>query len=110
LKSSTFWDIMQCNQLKVNRCFGGTYRLHLQGRRISRTRNQSESRFLWNVCWLSKDSWCYIPEDIILQISFFFLKTFSVLRWIFLHFFCFLSFVGFITTADNPKSQILITI
>jgi hypothetical protein len=31
-----FWDITQCSPLKVNRCFGGTCRLHLQGRRISR--------------------------------------------------------------------------
>jgi hypothetical protein len=33
-----------CSPLNVNRCVGGTYRLHLQGRRISRARNQLESR------------------------------------------------------------------
>jgi hypothetical protein len=27
-----FWDIMPCSSLSVNRCFGGTYHLHLQGR------------------------------------------------------------------------------
>jgi hypothetical protein len=43
-KSIIFWDITPCNPLKVNRRFGWTYCLHLQGRRISRVRNQRESR------------------------------------------------------------------
>jgi hypothetical protein len=30
--------------LKVNRRFGGKYRLHIQGRRINGARNQRESR------------------------------------------------------------------
>jgi hypothetical protein len=30
LKITIFWDITPCNSLKVNRRFGGTYRLHLQ--------------------------------------------------------------------------------
>jgi hypothetical protein len=42
-KSTIFWDMMPCGPLKVYRLFGGTYRLHLQGRKISRTRNQRES-------------------------------------------------------------------
>jgi hypothetical protein len=29
------WDTAPCNPLKVSRRFGGIYRLHLQGRRIS---------------------------------------------------------------------------
>jgi hypothetical protein len=33
LKSSIFWDIMPCIPLKINRRFGETCRLHLQGRR-----------------------------------------------------------------------------
>jgi hypothetical protein len=37
LPSTIFWDIKQCNPLKVNRRFWGTYRLQLQGR-ISRAR------------------------------------------------------------------------
>jgi hypothetical protein len=41
------WDVTPCSPLNVNRRFGGTYRLHLQGRRISRARNQRESR--WQV-------------------------------------------------------------
>jgi hypothetical protein len=40
MKSSIFWDIT----LKVNRRFGGTYRLHLQGW-IIRARYQRESRW-----------------------------------------------------------------
>jgi hypothetical protein len=42
MKSAIFWEIMLCSPLKVNRSFGGTYRLHLQGSRISRSRNQHE--------------------------------------------------------------------
>jgi hypothetical protein len=34
MKSVVFWDMTPCSSLKVNRCFGGTYRLHLQSRRI----------------------------------------------------------------------------
>jgi hypothetical protein len=35
-KNTIFWDITPCRPLKVYRRFGGTYRLYLQGRRISR--------------------------------------------------------------------------
>jgi hypothetical protein len=45
MKSAIFWDITPCSQLTVNRHFGGTYHLHLQGRRINRARNQRESRW-----------------------------------------------------------------
>jgi hypothetical protein len=34
---------MPCSPLKVNRCFGETYHLHLQGQRINRARNQRKS-------------------------------------------------------------------
>jgi hypothetical protein len=43
MKSSIFWDIMTCGPLKVNWRFGGTCRLHLQGRRISRAWNEHEA-------------------------------------------------------------------
>jgi hypothetical protein len=43
MKISTFWDIILCSPLKVNRRFGGTCRLHLQGRRISQERNEYEA-------------------------------------------------------------------
>jgi hypothetical protein len=37
-----FWDIMPFNLLKINRRFGGTCLLHLQGR-ISQGKNQHET-------------------------------------------------------------------
>jgi hypothetical protein len=33
LKSIIFWDVTPCSLLRCNRRFGGTYRLHLWGRR-----------------------------------------------------------------------------
>jgi hypothetical protein len=45
LKSAIFWNIMTCSALKVNRCFGGVYRLHLQDRRIIQIENNCESRW-----------------------------------------------------------------
>jgi hypothetical protein len=36
-KSTIFWDKTPCSPLKVNRSFGRTYRLHLQGRKIRST-------------------------------------------------------------------------
>jgi hypothetical protein len=33
MKSIVFWDMTPCSPLSVNRRFGGTYRLHLQGRK-----------------------------------------------------------------------------
>jgi hypothetical protein len=47
-KSSIFWNITPYSPLKVNRNFGGTYLLHLQGRRKCRARNQRESRLTSN--------------------------------------------------------------
>jgi hypothetical protein len=38
LNNPIFWYIMLCSPLKVNRRFGGTYRIHLLGRRV---KNQS---------------------------------------------------------------------
>jgi hypothetical protein len=45
VKSTIFWDITPYSPLKLNWRFGGTYYLHLQGRRISRARNKRESRW-----------------------------------------------------------------
>jgi hypothetical protein len=58
-KSTIFWDITPCSLLSVNRRFGGTYRLHLQGRRIGRARNQRASRSV-DTQWTTRR---YIPED-----------------------------------------------
>jgi hypothetical protein len=33
MKSINLWDITPCSPLSVNRRFGGSYLLHLQGRR-----------------------------------------------------------------------------
>jgi hypothetical protein len=35
MKSIIFWDITPCSPLGVNRRFGGTYRLVLQGKKVS---------------------------------------------------------------------------
>jgi hypothetical protein len=40
MKSSVFLDITPCSPLEVSQCFGGTYRLHIQGRRINQARHQ----------------------------------------------------------------------
>jgi hypothetical protein len=55
-KSSVFWDITPCSPLKVNQRFGGTSRLHLQGRSISQARNQLPAS-----CWLF--GLLFDPED-----------------------------------------------
>jgi hypothetical protein len=47
MKSSVFWDTTPCSPLKVNGHFGGIYRLHFQGRGISRGRNLREC--IWQV-------------------------------------------------------------
>jgi hypothetical protein len=40
IKSSVLLDITPCSPLKVNRRYGGTFRFHLQGQRISQKRIQ----------------------------------------------------------------------
>jgi hypothetical protein len=45
IKITIFWDITPCSPLNVNRRFGGTYRLQLQGQRISLERKQRGSRW-----------------------------------------------------------------
>jgi hypothetical protein len=44
IESTIFWDITPCSPVKISQRFGGTYRLHLRGRR-SRGRYQRESRW-----------------------------------------------------------------
>jgi hypothetical protein len=48
MKSFIFWDITPCSLLKVNRRFGGTCHLHLQGLRVSRMKQAARkaARFL----------------------------------------------------------------
>jgi hypothetical protein len=40
VNNTVFWYITPCSRLKISRSFGGICRLHLQGRRINRARNQ----------------------------------------------------------------------
>jgi hypothetical protein len=44
MENSVFWDVAPCRSC-VNRRFGGTYRLHLQGREI-RERGTGVSRWV----------------------------------------------------------------
>jgi hypothetical protein len=43
LKSIFFWDVTPCSALSGTRRFGGTYRLHLQGRRIVQQSSEQAS-------------------------------------------------------------------
>jgi hypothetical protein len=63
LKSTIFWDITHHSPLNVNRSFGETYRLHIQGRRISRARNQNESRALLATCFHAGFLRRYVPPQ-----------------------------------------------
>jgi hypothetical protein len=45
LKNAVFWGVAPCRCSGLNRRFGGTFRLHLQGRKI-RERRTSVSRWL----------------------------------------------------------------
>jgi hypothetical protein len=44
MKSINFWDITPCSPLSVNRRFGGTYRLHIQGRRNKLSKKSASKR------------------------------------------------------------------
>jgi hypothetical protein len=46
MNSSILWNMTVRSPLRIDRRFGGTCRLHLQGRRISQERNQVASRAL----------------------------------------------------------------
>jgi hypothetical protein len=45
MKITVFWDITAYSPLKVKQRFRGAFRLHLHGQRISKARNQRESRW-----------------------------------------------------------------
>jgi hypothetical protein len=64
MKSTIFWDITPSTPLSVNRRSGGTYRLHLQGRKKVQQETSVEA-----ICSsetsvdTQRTTWCYIPED-----------------------------------------------
>jgi hypothetical protein len=77
-----FWDITPCNPLKVNRQFGGTCHLRLQGRRINQLWALLATCLILVSClaysstlkmeatcsseksiWLQRTTWHYIPQD-----------------------------------------------
>jgi hypothetical protein len=59
MKCTVFWDITPCSPLKVDRRFGGSYRLHLQGP-IIRARYLRESR--WQTGWFTTDCTALYPR------------------------------------------------
>jgi hypothetical protein len=58
MKSTLFCDIMPCSPLSVNRRIGGTYRLHLQGRK-----NKFSKKPAWKQVDTQRTTRHYIPED-----------------------------------------------
>jgi hypothetical protein len=75
-KSTVFCDIMPCSQLNLNWYVGGTYHLHLQGRRKSWARYNHESRWqTYHLCPLqhpvaksynqkSATAWYILPYEV----------------------------------------------
>jgi hypothetical protein len=53
LKSIFFWDMTPCSALSGTRRFGGTYRLHLQGRRLVQQSSEQEIFFIHRLLSLS---------------------------------------------------------
>jgi hypothetical protein len=49
MRSIFFWDMTPCSALSGTRRFGGTYRLHLQDRRIVQQSSEQAS----GTCWLA---------------------------------------------------------
>jgi hypothetical protein len=62
VRSTMSWDITPCSPLKVNRRFGATYHLRLQGRRVSPAINQRESRWQAELAGFSLGLF-FNPED-----------------------------------------------
>jgi hypothetical protein len=65
-KSTIFWDITPCSPLSVNWLFGGTYYLHLQGRRNEFNKKpaiiQVASCHHRNIGWHSMDYTALYPR------------------------------------------------
>jgi hypothetical protein len=50
-RSTNFWAVVPCSPLKVNRRFGGTYRLHHQDRRANQGTRARLAAFCWFLAW-----------------------------------------------------------
>jgi hypothetical protein len=48
----SFWNTTPCKPVEVNRCFGETYDLHLQGGNVSQERNQHEEGSKLSTCFM----------------------------------------------------------
>jgi hypothetical protein len=86
MKSAIFWDITPCTPLSVNRCFEGTYHLHLQGWEnwFSKKPAWKQVASCWTFFTLKMEAICssetsvdtqrttrrYISEDGTLQVNF----------------------------------------
>jgi hypothetical protein len=82
MKSIILWNIMPCSPLSVNRCFGGTYCLHLQGRSYKFSKKPERKQVLNYFFDLNmeaicssetsvdtrRSAWHHIPEDDTLHI------------------------------------------
>jgi hypothetical protein len=69
-KSTNFWDITPCSPLRVNRRFGGTYRLHLPwffAELISSTLKMEKICSSETSVDTQRITRCYIPEDVTLH-------------------------------------------
>jgi hypothetical protein len=60
IKNAVFWDVAPCRSC-VNRHFRGTYRLHLQGRKIHKW-GTSMSRWLQTACWFITHGFFYLED------------------------------------------------
>jgi hypothetical protein len=81
MKTIIFWDMTLCSPMSFNRRFGGTYRLHLQGRRnrfshllvrwfvepISSTLKMEAICSSETLVETQRTTRCHIPEDDTLQ-------------------------------------------
>jgi hypothetical protein len=70
MKSIIFWDMAPRSPLSVNRRFGGTYRLHLQGLRYKFSKKPASKHMKMETICSSETSvdtqrstWRHIPED-----------------------------------------------
>jgi hypothetical protein len=61
MKNAVFWGVVPCKCSRLNRRFGGSYHLHLQGRKIRERRTSLTS------IQSTTFTWHHTPEDGILH-------------------------------------------